>query len=108
METTLLGLALPNVLKKIKELLIRQGFIVQTMPIANPVLLAYKEGGWLRRPRQLVIEIISENNNMTRINITAIINNNNDTNPSEKYLEENFTFMLYRVFNNVNQKPNGI
>ncbi len=108
METTLLGLALPNVLKKIKALLTKQGFTVQTMPIANPVLLAYKEGSWFRRPRQLVIEIICEKNNLTRINITAIINNRNDTNPAEKFLEESFTSMLYSVFNNVIQKPYGI
>ena len=108
METTLLGLALPNVLKQLKKILIRQGFIVQTIPTANPVLVAVKEGSWLRSPRQLVIEITSENNNTTRIDITAIINNKKNSNHAEEILEENFASKHYTVFNKVIQRPYGI
>ena len=108
METTLLGIALPNVLKKLKEMLISQGFIVQTMPTPNPVLVAYKEKSWWQSPKKLVIEITSENNNTTRINITAIINNMKDSHHAEEILEENFTSKLYNVFNKVIQRPYGI
>ena len=76
METTLLGLAMPKVLKQLKDMLLNEGFIVQTIPTADPVIIASKEGGWMRSPRQLVLEFISENNHSTRINITAIIKNN--------------------------------
>ncbi len=108
METTLLGLALPKVLKKLKEMLVYQGFIVQTMPTANPVLIANKKGNWLNKPRQFIIEITSENNNTTRINITAIIKNMKNNHHAEEILEVNFSSKLYTVFNKIIQRPYGI
>lgn len=108
METTLLRLAMPGVLNKIKELLIHEGFIVQTIPTADPVLVAEKSGSWLRSARQLIIEVTSENKNMTRINITAIIKNKKNSQLAEEILEENFASKLYNIFNKVIQKTYGI
>ena len=108
MEITLLGLALPEVLKQLKVILVRQGFIVKTMPTADPVLVAYKEGRWMRSPSQLVLEIKCEKNNMTRINITAIVDKKKNSHHAEEILEENFTSKLNNVFNKVIQKPYGI
>ena len=108
METTLLGLAMPKVLKQLKDMLLNEGFIVQTIPTADPVIIASKEGGWMRSPRQLVLEFISENNHSTRINITAIIKNNKNNLNAEEILEENFASKLYNVFKKVIKKPYGI
>ena len=107
METTHLGLALPKVLKQLKQMLIRRGFIVQIMPTANPVLVAYQNGNWLRRPRQIVIELSSVRNNLTRIDITAILNNKNDNSHDEQILEGNFVSALYNTFKKVIQTPYG-
>ena len=108
METTHLGLAMPNVLKQLKEMLIRRGFIVQTIPTPNPVLVAYQKGNWLRSPRQLVLELNSVQNNITRVDITAIINKEYGNSLAEDTLEENFVSALYNTFKKVIQTPNGI
>lgn len=108
METTLLGLPMPNVLQQLKDMLRYEGFIVQTIPTADPVIIASKKGGWMRSPRQLILEFISENNNLTRINITAIIKNNKNSVNAEETLEENFASKLYNVFKKVIKKPYGI
>lgn len=98
METALLGLALPQVLKQLKEMLLHQGFLVQTMPTHNPVIVAYQEGGWFRSKKQLVLEISSVENNVTRIDITAIIENNRNNKHAEELIEESFAASIYRTF----------
>jgi hypothetical protein len=107
METTHLGLAMPKVLKQLKEMLVRRGFIVQSMPTPNPVLIAYQNGNWLRRPRQIVLELSSIENNLTRIDITAILNNRNDNANDEHIIEGNFVSALYNTFKKVIQMPYG-
>jgi hypothetical protein len=108
MEITLLGLALPGVLQQLKKLLISQGFIVQTMPTANPVLIAYKKGSWFRSPRQLIIEIISEQNNITKLDITAIIENKTNSHHIEEIVVGDFVTKLKNVFKHVTQRSYGI
>lgn len=108
MESTLLGLSMPKVLKQLKDMLLNEGFIVQTIPTADPVIIASKEGGWMRSPRQLILEFISESNHLTRINITAIIKNNKNNINAEEILEENFASKLYNVFKKVIKKSYGI
>ena len=108
MEMTLLGLAMPGVLHQLRQLLRSQGFIVQTMPTANPVLIAYKKGGWFRSSKQLIIEIISEQNNITKLDITAIIENKTNNRHVEEIVEENFVSKLNNVFKKATQKPYGI
>jgi hypothetical protein len=105
METALLGLALPLVLEKLKEMLIRKGFIIQTL---NPaVVVAYQEGSWIRKPRQLVFEISTMNQNVTRIDITAIINSNKNNRKEEEIIEETYASAIYTSFTNILQ-PHGI
>ncbi len=108
MEITLLGLAVPGVLQQLKKLLVSQGFIVQTMPTANPVLIAYKKGSWFSSPKQLIIEIISEQNNITRLDITAIVESKTNSRHVEEIVEENFVTKLNNVFKKVTQRPYGI
>jgi hypothetical protein len=98
METALLGLALPQVLKQLKELLLRQGFLVQTMPTHNPVIVAYQEGNWFRTGKQLVLEISQIEQNVTRIDITAILDAKKDSRHAEELIEESFASSLYRSF----------
>lgn len=95
MKTTLLGLALPNVLSRLKEMLTTQGFLVQTIPTANPVLVAVQKGNWFRKPKQLVLEVSSVEDNLTRIDITAIVKSNNE---AETNIEESCAKSIYYSF----------
>lgn len=97
METALLGLALPEVLSRLKELLIRKGYIVQTMNTS--VIVAYQEGGWFRRQRQMVFEISTLEKNVTRIDITAIINSEKSTREEEEILEETYASAIHNSIN---------
>jgi hypothetical protein len=106
METALLGLDLPEVLQRLKEMLLRKGFIVQTMNTS--VVVAYQEGGWFRRPRQMVFEISKMDNNTTRIDITAIINSEKNNREEEELLEETYASAIYNNFTNVLQQSYGI
>lgn len=98
METTFLGLALPNVLQKLKTILKKKGFQVQTMPTSNPVIIAYQRGNWLRKPKQLVLEISAVENELTRIDITAIVDKK-DSDYLEETIECGFVSVLAGVFN---------
>ena len=101
METALMGLALPQVLIQLKDLLIRQGFMVQTMPTHNPVIVAYQEGNWFRSRRQLILEISSVEKNVTRIDITAVIDAKKESRHAEELIEESFASSLYRSFKTI-------
>ena len=105
METALLGLALPEVLEKLKEMLLRKGFIVQTMN--SSVIIAYQEGNWIRKARQLVFEISTMNQNVTRIDITAIINSDKNNRHEEELIEETYANAIYNNFTRILQ-PHGI
>ena len=101
MESTLLGLGMPNVLQKLKKVLQNKGFLVQTMPTANPILVAYRKGNWWRRSKQLVIEIISINSNLTRIDITAVINGGTPRPDAEEIIEGNLASTINNSFKKV-------
>ncbi len=96
METALLGLDLSEVLNRLKEMILRKGFIIQTMN--NNVVVAYQEGSWFRRPRQVVFEISSLDKNITRIDITAIINSEKSNRQDEEIMEENYASDIYNNF----------
>lgn len=106
METTFLGLAMPKVLQQLKLILIRKGFLIQTLPTSNPVIVACQQGNWLRRPRHLVLEISSIENNLTRIDITAIVNNKNNRS-NQAAIELSIASIISGVFNKVITTRNG-
>ena len=107
METALLGIDLPEVLNRLKEMLIRRGFMVQTMPTGTPVIVAYQEGSWYRSPKQLVLEISEMDNKVTRVDITAILNHRKDNRHAEELIEENFATAIYENFKSL-IKAHGI
>jgi hypothetical protein len=104
MESTFLGISMPKVLQQLKHMLMRKGFMVQTMPTANPVLVAYQKGGWFRKPKQLVVEIVPVNKEVTRIDITAIIENSRH---AEELFELDFASAIMSVFKKVTTKRHG-
>jgi hypothetical protein len=104
METTFFGLAMPKVLQHVRNILMRKGFLVQLMPTSEPVLIAYQSGNWLRKGRHLILEMRSLENNLTRIDITAIVNKKNSRH-DEEILELDFASVLRNAFKKT--KPNG-
>jgi len=100
MTTTLLGLALPNVLSTVKEFLTRKGFLVQTIPTSNPVLVASQRAKWFRKSRQLIIEVISVEKDLTRIDITAVVKTNRNT-QSESNIEKSYVNSINQSLKNV-------
>jgi hypothetical protein len=106
MKTTLLGQALPNVLNKLKEMLVGQGFLVQTIPATNPVLMANRRGSWFRKQRQLIIELSSIENNLTRVDITAVVKNNNNR-YAETSIENSCADSIYSSFKKTISKSYG-
>jgi hypothetical protein len=94
METTLLGLALPSVLQKLKAMLVRKGYLVQTIQTGNPVVVAYQKGNWLRSARQLVFEITSIESYVTRIDVTAVIESHKKNRHAEEIIEETYANKL--------------
>ena len=86
----------------------RKGFTVQTMPTSNPILVAHQKGNWWRKSKQLIIEIISLENNLTRIDITAILNTNTENRHAEEVIEGNFASAFKKKLNKVNRLMHGI
>ena len=74
------------------------------MPTANPVLIAYKEGNWLRNPKKLIIEITSEAENITKLDITAILSEKKSSRHLEEVIEENLVAKLNNIFKKSNKK----
>jgi hypothetical protein len=107
METTLLGLALPNVLQKLKDMLTKKGFMVQTIQASNPVIVAHRKGNWLRRERHLVFEISSVESYVTRIDVTAVIKSEKNNRHAIESIEESFANQLCS-FKQVINSPYGI
>lgn len=90
-------------------MLIRKGFMVQTMPTHNPVIVAYQEGSWFRTGKQLVLEISSVGQDITRIDITAIIPNKNANRQAEELIEESFASSIYRSFKDlIETRPHAV
>jgi hypothetical protein len=99
MEKTLLALAMPIALQQLRKMLIGKGFLVQTMPTSNPVLIAFRKGSIFRKKQHLILEIIGEANNKTRVEITAIADKAN--NRLEKLIEGKIVTAITHAFKKV-------
>ena len=104
MESTFLGISMPKVLQQLKSMLMQKGFRVQTMPTSYPVLVAYRKGGWFRKSKQLVVEIVPVDKEVTRIDITAIIEHSRH---AEELYELDFASALMNVFKKATTKRHG-
>ena len=108
METALLGFALPTVIKKLKEILVKKGFRVQTMGENSRVILAYQEGTWYRSPRQVVVHLSEMAPTTTRIDLTAIIENERKDPKAEEVIEEKLVSAIYANFKSTQEYQYGI
>ena len=98
MDTALLGCALPLVIQKLTELLIRKGFRVQTVTSSTTVLLAYQDGNWFRSPKQVVFELSPVEETITRVDVTAIIETKKKDPQAEEIIEEKIVSEIYQNF----------
>jgi len=108
METALVGLALPALISKLKELLNELGFKVQSLNDKKPVLLAEQHGNWYRSPKQILLQFSRLEDQVTRIDVTVIIENNRKNRRAEEVIEEKIVATIYETIHTRKKTNYGI
>ena len=108
METALVGLALPALITKLKELLSELGFKVQSLNEKKPVLLAEQNGNWYRSSKQVLLQFSRMDDQVTRIDVTVIIENNKKNRRAEEVIEEKIVATIYETINTRKKANYGI
>ena len=98
METALLKYSLADVIKKLRELLVKQGFLIENFDEANKVVMAYRDGNWYRSPKYILFELSSMDNRVTRIDVTASIEGRKKNREAEEVEEEKIVSIIYNNF----------
>jgi len=98
METALLGCALPLVAIQLENMMSRNGYETTVSEGPNPIIVAFKHGNWLRRAQQIVLQLSPLNEEVTRVDVTAIIQHEPQTNLEEEVIEEKIVSAIYRDF----------
>ncbi len=98
METALFKSSLTEVIRKLKEILIRQGFMIRNFDEQNQVVMAYKDGNWYRTPKHILFELSSVDSSLTRIDITASIESKKKSRQAEEVIEEKIVTIIYNNF----------
>ncbi len=97
METALVGLALPALITRLKTLLNELGFQVQSLNDNKPILLAEQNGNWYRSPKQILLQFSKLEDQVTRIDVTVIIENNKKNRRAEEVIEEKIVATIYET-----------
>lgn len=105
METALVGLALPALITRLKELMNELGFKVQSLNDKKPVLLAEQNGNWYRSPKQVLLQFSRMDEKVTRIDVTVIIENSKKNRRAEEVIEEKIVATIYETIH-TNKKTN--
>jgi hypothetical protein len=108
MGTTHLGFAMPYTLQQLKKMLLGKGFMVQIIPTADPVIIAYKKGSWFRKEVNLVFELKSVSGTLTQIDITSMNSYSEGFKPEADKYERSIASTLYNDFRKVIHAPYGI
>ena len=98
METALLKYSLADVIRKLRDLLVKQGFLIENFDEANKVLMAYRDGNWYRSPKHILFELSSMDQRVTRIDITASIYSRKKNRKAEEVAEEKIVSVIYNNF----------
>ena len=98
METALLKYSLTEVIRKLRELLIQHGFLIENFDEKNKVVMAYHDGSWYRSPKYILFELSSMDNVITRIDITASIESRKKNRKAEEVVEEKIASIIYNSF----------
>ncbi len=98
METALLKYSLSDVIKKLREILVKQGFLIENFDERNKVVMAYRDGNWYRSPKHILFELSSMESRVTRIDITASIDSRKKNRQAEEVVEEKIVSIIYNNF----------
>jgi hypothetical protein len=98
METALFRNSLSEVIRKLKEILIREGFLIGTIDEQRMSISAYRNGNWFRTPRQLLFELSPVQKQVTRMEVTAYIQSKKKNRNAEERIEERMVAAIYRKF----------
>ena len=108
METALVGLALPALITRLKDLLNELGFKVQSLNDKKPVLLAEQTGNWYRSPKQVLLQFSRMDDQVTRIDVTVIIENSKKNRRAEEVIEEKIVATIYETIHTRKEAHYGI
>lgn len=95
METALVGQSLHYVLQKLSEMLKRKGFIIVALDEERQFIEAYRKGNWFTHSKNVYLELSSMEANITRIDITAKIENGKEERTTEEIIEEDICKKIY-------------
>jgi len=98
METALLKCSLTEVIRKLRDMLLQQGFLIENFDEQRKVVLAYQNGKWFRNPKHILFELSSIDNSITRIDITASIEGKKKSREAEEVIEEKIVTVIYKNF----------
>jgi hypothetical protein len=98
METALLKYSLAEVIKKLRDILVKQGFLIENFDEQKMVVMAFRDGNWYRTPRHILFELSSMDNRLTRIDITASIEGKKKSREAEEVIEEKIVSVIYNSF----------
>jgi arginine/lysine/ornithine decarboxylase len=97
METALLKYSLPDVIQKLKNYLLEQGFIVEKMK-DHHTMVAYKDGNWFHHSQHVIFEFSSIDKGFTRVDVTATIDGKKKHEEQEEIIAEKIVSKIYRNF----------
>ncbi|MCX6290309.1 MAG: hypothetical protein NT126_00935 [Bacteroidetes bacterium] len=95
METALLKYSLADVIRKLKEMLVKKGFLIEAIDEQKKELMVYRNGNWYRQPKHILFELSSIDNGLTRIDITASIDGKKRGREAEEVIEEKMASIIY-------------
>jgi len=98
METALLKCSLADVINKLKEILLQQGFLIEKFDLKNKEVMAYQNGNWYRNPKHILFELSPVDNNLTRIDVTASLETKKKNRKAEEVIEEKIVSIIYNYF----------
>ncbi len=98
METALFKSSLSEVIRRLKEILVHQGFIIENFDEQEKVVMAYQNGNWYRLPKHILFELSSVDSYLTRIDITASIEGKKKSREAEEVIEEKIVSIIYSNF----------
>ena len=99
METALFRSSMADVIRKLRETLIKQGFLIENFDEQNKVVMAYQNGNWYRTPKHILFELSSLDRSVTRIDVTASIESKKKKRrEAEEVIEEKIVSIMYSNF----------
>lgn len=97
METALINMTLKEVLYSLRDLLINRGFSINEMDEQKKIIVAHAGAGWFTPGKLVLLELSPIEADITRIDITAKIDNGKSIRTNEEKIEEDLAARIYTL-----------